>query len=259
MKTKIKSNGTVQTSWQLITYEVWGNAKDGFDVNDSHTIDRDYRLTLPIRLVNPGATNVFQTATPSMRDIRKAFGWSGGKLDISGGDDVTIEINLARNGKPLGEMRLNDDKPDHAVSLSPIKMWASRIKCDQCRLMMIQGKCCHEAGCPNSGKQWNAIEGTWDGVFVCRKCGTKHTDADDAAECCRCGDDDDITDEQEVETMTLDEWVANYGALPTTPTTERGAVSLTIRPNQAGYKLLWQLADYTVSSITGPIVWLLPK
>jgi hypothetical protein len=48
--------------------------------------------------------------------------------------------------------------------------------------------------------------------------------------------------------------------LPTHPTTEKGAVSVILykEPHQ-NQSELWHLDDYTVSSVSGVVVWLVPK
>jgi hypothetical protein len=59
--------------------------------------------------------------------------------------------------------------------------------------------------------------------------------------------------------MTLAEWSAATGILPTHPTTERGAVSLCCSPNDADRVQLWNLTDFAVSTVSGPVIWLVPK
>lgn len=34
MMTNQRKAGTLKTTWKLRTYDVWGNAKDGYEVND---------------------------------------------------------------------------------------------------------------------------------------------------------------------------------------------------------------------------------
>lgn len=36
------------------------------------------------------------------------------------------------------------------------------MKCDQCEAAMINGVFCHETGCPNTHRVWNAETETWD-------------------------------------------------------------------------------------------------
>jgi hypothetical protein len=56
--------------------------------------------------------------------------------------------------------------------------------------------------------------------------------------------------------MTLQDWSKMTGVLPTHPTTEKGAVSVIVDnpPSE-----LWHLSDYVVSSVSGPVVWLLKR
>jgi hypothetical protein len=59
--------------------------------------------------------------------------------------------------------------------------------------------------------------------------------------------------------MTLADWKACYEILPTHPTTERGAVSVLCRVGSHARRDLYGLDDYAVSSVSGPVVWLLPR
>lgn len=59
--------------------------------------------------------------------------------------------------------------------------------------------------------------------------------------------------------MTLREWSELTGILPTHPTTERGAVSVICNAQHKHSWELWHLSDYAVSSVSGPVVWLIPR
>jgi hypothetical protein len=63
--------------------------------------------------------------------------------------------------------------------------------------------------------------------------------------------------------MTLADWTEIAGILPTTPTTECGAVSLVIDDFHPCFRDLWKLADYRLDSTYRRrdivIVWLLPR
>lgn len=104
----------IETTWELRAYDVWGNARDGYAVNDSHVFAREYPLRLRIETNNPGTPHTFDSATPSDSQIRRAFGVRC-RIDTDG-DDVTIYVNRARDGYPIGEMHCTS----HA-SLSPIR------------------------------------------------------------------------------------------------------------------------------------------
>lgn len=57
--------------------------------------------------------------------------------------------------------------------------------------------------------------------------------------------------------MTLQEWSDKYGILPTTAT-GTGAVTLATRVGSDAHRELYNLSDYKVSSVSGPVVWLVP-
>lgn len=58
---------------------------------------------------------------------------------------------------------------------------------------------------------------------------------------------------------TLAQWSKRYGILPTTPTTEKQAVSVIVNPDSEDKIDLFQLSDYAVSSVCGVVIWLVPR
>ena len=62
--------------------------------------------------------------------------------------------------------------------------------------------------------------------------------------------------------LTLKQWCDNVGVLPTHPTTETGAVSTCIYPSELTAEQQWDLyhlSDYAVSTVSGPVIWLVPR
>jgi hypothetical protein len=57
--------------------------------------------------------------------------------------------------------------------------------------------------------------------------------------------------------MKLQEWAKTYGVNPIINDTK--AATVTSQPGTVAHQLLFDLSDYKVSSVTGPIVWLVPK
>lgn len=115
---------TIHTEWDLATYDVWGNAREGYDVNDVYRQESFFHylsaslvieLDLEVTINNAGTPHEFTSAYPSDRQIRQAFGLRAFQLDLAG-DDLTIYINRARDGYPIGELRCISHK-----SLSPIQ------------------------------------------------------------------------------------------------------------------------------------------
>lgn len=52
------------------------------------------------------------------------------------------------------------------------------IKCDQCEAAMINGVFCHETGCPNAKKTYDAENGRWVKYVECRECGEEFASCD---------------------------------------------------------------------------------
>lgn len=84
------------------------------------------------------------------------------------------------------------------------------MRCDQCQLARIQGLVCHETGCPNSGKTWDADREQWIKYVDCFTCGYPV----EVGESCNCSepcedeypdtDEDTEIEEVEDEETTLD-------------------------------------------------------
>ena len=162
----------IDTTWELRSYDVWGNARDGYEVNDTSRIG-EASLRLAVEVNNAGTPGEFLSATPSDSQIRRALGLRRFKLDTDG-DDTTIYVNRERDGYPCGEMFCTSHE-----SLSPIRV--HRLRCDQCQMISIQGVACHETGCPNSGARFDDESGEWIKQRKCFECGCT-VDAEDP--CC---------------------------------------------------------------------------
>ena len=80
--------------WRFWEYDVWGNAREGFEVNDRFEIDNVYIDETIIADRKKLATLV-----------RKVFGLKKIQLSFDG-DDRVIYIEASRDGYPIGEMEL---------------------------------------------------------------------------------------------------------------------------------------------------------
>lgn len=110
-----RTTRTITTEWQYATYDVWGNARDGYEVNDVYRRRETFSLALEVKKYNEGTPSEFESATPTDRQIRRVFGLGRIQIDTDG-DDLTIYVNRARDSYPIGEL--------HCVShesLSPIR------------------------------------------------------------------------------------------------------------------------------------------
>lgn len=108
-----KPAGSLKTTWALRTYDVWGNARDGYDVNDVYSIGA-IELRIPITRYNVDTPTEFKSASPTDRQIKRAFGVT---CRIStDGDDCHIIVDRERDSYPIGELICTSH-----VSLSPIR------------------------------------------------------------------------------------------------------------------------------------------
>ena len=104
----------VETTWELRTYDVWGNAKDGFEVNDTRSAG-EVSIRCRVEVNNAGTPQEFLSAFPSDSQIRRALSLRRFKIETDG-DDLTIYVNRAKDGYPCGEMHCTSHE-----SLSPIR------------------------------------------------------------------------------------------------------------------------------------------
>lgn len=108
-----KTRKTVDTVWEMVTYDVWGNAKDGYDVNNVYRQGEISIRCKPERY-NIGTEREFISCGPSDYQIKKVFG-TRSRIDTEG-DDLVIYVNRAKDYYPIGELRCISHK-----SLSPIQ------------------------------------------------------------------------------------------------------------------------------------------
>lgn len=92
-------NTTATQLWTIWSLDVWGNAKDGFEVNDRCAIDRAFEL--PLDATDDQIIKALRAANilnPKQRPCR---------YEVDGSDETHIDINWASNGKPLLSLELN--------------------------------------------------------------------------------------------------------------------------------------------------------
>ncbi len=93
---------TIATTWELRShFDVWGNARDGYEVNNS-TVIGEVKLRIPVTINNLGTEHEFASAYPTDKQIRAAFGVRC-RLEMDG-DDTHISVSRERDGYPIGEM-----------------------------------------------------------------------------------------------------------------------------------------------------------
>jgi hypothetical protein len=108
-----RAAGSLPTTWELRTYDVWGNAKDGWEVNDSWSAG-EVQLRIPQTRYNVGVEGEFIGASPSDRQIKRAFGVTC-QIELDG-DDTHIGVTRKRDNYPIGHMECTSHE-----SLSPVR------------------------------------------------------------------------------------------------------------------------------------------
>ena len=103
----------INTRWEVWSYDVLGNAKDGYEVNDRYKEYESYEINCRVEIANPGTIRAFEYCSPSNYAIRKALGITSPRRIETDGDDVTIYVDIW--GYPIGELRCISHE-----SLSPI-------------------------------------------------------------------------------------------------------------------------------------------
>src|SRR5678815_2845918 len=86
--------------FRIFTYDVWGNARDGFDVNDrySHGL---VEIRCKREVFNAGTPHEFETFEPTDRQLSRASGFYGVSWD---GSDGAFYAEANKNGRPVGKL-----------------------------------------------------------------------------------------------------------------------------------------------------------
>jgi hypothetical protein len=87
-------------TFEIWSYDVWGNARDGFEVNDRSKVGK-ITVTAKRTTHNAGTPHEFSTYHPTDRQLARAANCTGCVFDYS---DGSYEITLRRNGRPIGQL-----------------------------------------------------------------------------------------------------------------------------------------------------------
>lgn len=102
MKTKHSKTRT----YKLWTYDVWGNAEDGFEVNDRFG-NGLIKINCKARIYNVGTPHEFTAWDPTNLQLSRAV--CGVGLEWDGESDGTLYASLQSNGKPVCELELQSE------------------------------------------------------------------------------------------------------------------------------------------------------
>lgn len=106
----------ILTVWEAWDYDVWGNAEEGYDVNNRFRIG-EFEENAAIRVYNAGTEHEFRSAELSDDQIRDMLGIRAEVPIETDGDDMVIYVTAEENGYPLGELHCLSH-----VSLSPPRL-----------------------------------------------------------------------------------------------------------------------------------------
>lgn len=89
---------TKTMTFKLYTYDVWGNSRDGFEVNDRYS---NGMVTIRVKesKYNVGTPQEFSSFHPTNLQLSRAVGAKG--LEWDGESDYTLYAALKRNGRPI--------------------------------------------------------------------------------------------------------------------------------------------------------------
>lgn len=101
----------------------------------------------------------------TVQDVEPVIGY-GARLLAPGYMDCTewAVFDTAEQAAEYLTETYGDDYPDADEPFDS-------IRCDSCAMVSINGTGCHETGCPNSGKTWDADRQAWVRYVACRECG----------------------------------------------------------------------------------------
>ncbi len=97
---------TMTKRYQLRTYDVLGNSKDGFEVNDTCLTSTIIEIVCKVEVFNGGTEREFVTYEPTDIQLARALGCKGMEFEWSEG---SYYINRKSNGRPEGEIELLAD------------------------------------------------------------------------------------------------------------------------------------------------------
>jgi hypothetical protein len=92
--------------YRVFTYDVWGNARDGFDVNYVYP-QGTVEIRCKLKVYNAGTPEEFASWGPTDRQLSRACGFRGVQWDSADDPEYTISCENPRNGRPIGEVRFD--------------------------------------------------------------------------------------------------------------------------------------------------------
>ena len=107
--------------YELWFYDVWGNAKDGFEVNDRSCSNRDFVILSNPKTYNRGKTGQFTAFNPTDQQVLQALVKAGelkesaltADIEIEGDGENMYLVDIDAGYCPLCELILKEDQTNY--------------------------------------------------------------------------------------------------------------------------------------------------
>lgn len=108
--------------YELWFYDVWGNAEDGFEVNDRSCSDRDFVISSNPKTYNRGKPGQFTDFNPTDQQVLKALVSAGmlkesaltANIEIEGDGENIYLTDIDAGMFPLCELMLKEDQTNYS-------------------------------------------------------------------------------------------------------------------------------------------------
>ena len=117
----------IRVRYQVLSLDVWGNARDGFEINAVYRTRDEVECTAVLKRYNEGRPGEFYQYEPLDKYMVRALKEAGllrkgthvSSLAIDGENDATLYIEDARTGEPLWHLECLEPQQLASVVVTP--------------------------------------------------------------------------------------------------------------------------------------------
>lgn len=117
----------IRVRYQVLSLDVWGNAKDGFEINAVYRTNEVVECTAVLARYNEGRPGEFYQYEPLDKYVVRALKRAGQlrkgthvkSLTIDGENDRTLYVEDSRTGEPLWHLECLDPEKLASVVVTP--------------------------------------------------------------------------------------------------------------------------------------------
>lgn len=117
----------IRVRYQVLALDVWGNAKDGFEVNQIFRTNDELECTAVLKRYNEGRPGEFYQYEPEDKYVVRALKAAGllkkrvhtRSLTIDGENDATLYVEATRNSEPLWHLECLEPEKLASVVVTP--------------------------------------------------------------------------------------------------------------------------------------------